>query len=345
MTIKKSLLFCLLTFLSSGSGHAQNTEPLPVPTDAERAPVTRPATAEEILAMRQRLANEAGSAILSPGEAKSVRDKVIDAQGINAYGGKDGIPVPKPKPRIITLDANNVSADEPPQINLALGVVSPVSVIDSRGRPWPIATTVYDPRVFAQDGAGCETQTVQNVSPLSGEDRPNTISLMPCRYHSYGNIILKLEGYPLPLVIMLKSGDDNPHVDMPVTLQVKGKSPFEPTQTGSIGTIGAQGQSTAPSMRNAVSGAGGTTSDQILYAFANGTTPRGATRLSVKGGSVEAWLFQGFMYVRGRFALVNPSTVASAEGMNGFSVWKLKPTARILVMSDTGEEHSVTIDL
>ena len=98
--------------------------------------------------------------------------------------------------------------------------------------PWPIASVAYDPRLFAQDGTGCGQDAAMGASQVAaaaGSDRPTSINLMPCRYDTWGNILIRLENVPYPIPLMVLSGQSET-VDIPVTVRVAGNSPLTPVR-------------------------------------------------------------------------------------------------------------------
>ena len=83
--------------------------------------------------------------------------------------------------------------------------------------------------------------------------------------------------------------------------------------------------------------------DGSLVAFAAGTPPIGAQRIRVAGdGDVQAWLFRDRLYLRGRVTLINPVHEATAD-RDDIHVWRLTPTARVLVAHEDGTEVALTL--
>jgi len=343
--MKKTLILPVLLFVSH-SFCVMAQEPLPNPSGELQANKYRPATAQEIQGLKKKIIEDNNAVILDKEEIKSIRNKSIDAQGSIFYNGKEG-QTRRPRPRSIVIDAAVVTNEEPPTINLSEGIVSPISFVDSKGKPWPIQQTIFDPRILSENGSGCGTEKVSHMAPMEGEDRPNTISLMPCRHETFGNIIVKLEGYPYPIVFMIESGDKISNIDMPVTIRIKGTTPFSDLKNN--GNIYPQQISVSNTQRNRhlVSGVAATrpTTNSALHNLAKGITPKNAVKLYTSSQSVDAWVYDDHVYIRGNIAVINPQAIESADDTRGRTIWKLAyPLSRVLVLKDNGSEESITFD-
>ncbi|WP_197514116.1 DotH/IcmK family type IV secretion protein [Methylobacterium platani] len=319
------------------------------------------------------MTDRSGSAILTPGNVGAIRNRVIDAQSAAMGGYSDEAP-PKVRPRLMSVQPQ-VDMAAPQTIHLAFGMVTPITILDAGGRPWPITASAYDPRMFAVDGGGCGGQA------SAPSERPTTIHIMPCRVSTFGNISITLENYPLPIVLIVKSGGRGVEaVDLPVTIEVRGRSAPataqamapagataaavppgatirlpDPSQippgrhtalaaapSGPVRTIAA-----APVRTVAARGRGAATHDpdRLMDEFGLGTPPRGAARLRVDDSSVSAWTYGGRLYVRGPVVVVNPVQDAMAQTPDGMRVWRFdRPVPRLLVTDADGRERAVSIE-
>jgi intracellular multiplication protein IcmK len=344
---------CVLAVaLSVSSGQAQEADPGGVRRPAGVPPVggatnpppptPRPLTPAELEELRKRMLGGTQGVILKPGEIEGVRRSVQEAQGAANFPGRDGR-MPRPAPRLLSV-TQEISRSAPETLHLAYGVVSPITFVDAKGAPWPIASVAYDPRLFAQDGTGCGQDAAMGASQVAaaaGSDRPTSINLMPCRYDTWGNILIRLENVPYPIPLMVLSGQSET-VDIPVTVRVAGNSPLTPVRVAPASTgpvrkgVGvAAGPPRAP-------GAPDTTA--LLHLFGAGTPPTGSQKLVATGGA-QAWLYRERMYVRVQGELVSPQPVAAADAGSGFKIYEfLRPASRLVAERGDGAETAINID-
>lgn len=298
-------------------------------------PQVRELTADELAELRDRMVRQSGAQILSPSDIGVIRDRVIAADGAARLGTDTP---PQARARVLTITPA-VATAAPDQLNLAFGIVTPVTFTDAANRPWPVASVAYDPRMFAESGAGCGGGNGSGSSGLT--DRPSTVNLMPCRVDTWGNVSIQLESYPWPIVLMARSGAREPIVDVPVTVRItkSGASPL-----AASGVTGLPAPTTAiPKMPMVGVPKSPSGIDDSLIAFAAGTPPANAYRIRVTGdGDVQAWLFRDQLYLRGRVALINPVHEATAD-RDDIHVWRLAPTSRVLVAREDGTEVALTL--
>ncbi|RYB01869.1 DotH/IcmK family type IV secretion protein [Lichenibacterium ramalinae] len=315
-------------------------------------PPPRELTPAEITALQGIMADRARGAVLSPGNADAIRDRVLDAQRGALQSGY-GTAAPQPRPRMMTVDPQ-VLLSTPPSLQLALGVVTPITFLDERGRAWPVESVAFDPRMFAQDGVGCGSGG-GGVAVMAMGERPSTINIMPCRLTTWGNISVKLQDYPLPVVLMARSGAGGAAVDLPVTVRVQGRSPGTPAQPYDtmaayvpppIRTAAAPRR--APGRRGEAESAGfeggRMVPDRLLDAFGAGAPPKGAERVAVDDPSVSAWTLDGRLYLRGAVTVINPAHDAEGESFGGMKVWRFDhPVPRVYVVDRAGAERALTM--
>lgn len=302
-------------------------------------PAPRPLTAVELEELRKRMLGTTQGMILKPGEIQDIRRTVQEAQGAGTFPGRDGR-MPRPEPRLLTV-TQEISRAAPETLHLAYGVVSPITFVDAKGNPWPIASVAYDPRLFAQDGTGCGQDTAMGatqVAAAAGADRPTSINLMPCRFDTWGNILIRLENvsYPIPLMILSGSSET---VDIPVTVRVSGTSPLVPVKVASA----PSGPVRKGGGRPAGPAAGPPDTTALLHLFGAGTPPAGAQALVANGA--QAWLYRDRMYVRVQGTLVSPQPVAAADAAAGFRVYEfLRPASRLVAERGDGAETAISVD-
>lgn len=347
-----------------GSGQlpaAPAAQPNRAASNGALPPPPRELSPAEVSALQSAMTDRSSGAILTPGNVGLIRNRVIDAQSAAMAPGYSDEAPPKVKPKLMIVQPQ-VDMAAPQLVHLAFGMVTPITILDAGGRPWPITASAYDPRMFAVDGGGCGGQA---VAPT---ERPTTIHIMPCRVATYGNISITLENYPLPIVLIVKSGGRGlESVDLPVTIEVRGRSPSSPGRTAEADAptaavagrlideapVGARHtalQAAAPaapvryvSARGRRVG-GGFEPDRLMDDFGSGTPPRAAQRLAVDDPAVSAWSYGGRLYVRGPVIVVNPVQDAMAETRDGLRVWRFdRAVPRLLVTDGNGRERAVNI--
>lgn len=303
-------------------------------------PVPRPLTPAELEELRKRMLGSTQGMILKPGEIQDIRRAVQDAQGAGAFPGRNGR-MPRPEPRLLTV-TQEISRSAPETLHLAYGVVSPVTFVDAKGAPWPIASVAYDPRLFVQDGTGCGQDTAMGATQVpaaAGADRPTSINLMPCRYDTWGNILIRLENVAYPIPLMVVSGQSET-VDIPITVRVAGTSPLTPVRVVTASTAPVR-KGAPPGPRR---GGGPIDTMELLHLFGDGTPPAGAQKLAATGGA-QAWIYRERMYVRIQGDLVSPQPVASADASGGYRVYEfLRPASRLVAERGDGAETAISVE-
>lgn len=351
---------------SASAPSSASAPPGPAP-QAQRAatpPPPRELTPAEVSALQSAMTDRSGGAILTPGNIGAIRNRIIDAQSAAMASGYSDEPPPKVRPKLMSIQPQ-VDMAAPQVVHLAFGMVTPITILDGGGHPWPITATAYDPRMFAVDGGGCGGQA---VAPA---ERPSTIHIMPCRVSTYGNISITIENYPLPIVLIVRSGGRGIEtVDLPVAITVRGRGasaagrapdaeaastaaasrllregPVNARHTALVAAAAGADAGPARLVSTRVRRAGGPPDpDRLMDDFGTGVPPRSALRLRVDDPVVSAWSYGGRLYVRGPVVVVNPVQDAMAQTTDGLRVWRFdRPVPRLLVTDAEGRERAVTI--
>jgi hypothetical protein len=220
----------------------------------------------------------------------------------------------------------------------AIGVITDVAFIDGAGNPWPVESVVYQSSLVSVGGSVCAPEGQNGSTTVEGTG--NIIYMSLCRDRS-SNMSVKLQGAPAALGLLLVSpGTDQAAMkpDATLTVTVPGRSPT------------AVANATAAS--SALSGGNvdrtGFQPDRFLTDFVNGTPPRGARFVQMLGApNIEGYIYNGQLYVRGRYRPVNPSADASATSSSGgVNVWRYNKPVNSLIVADAqnGQEFSLTAD-
>jgi len=208
---------------------------------------------------------------------------------------------PYPEPEIAVLTASLDPGTKPPEIKVAVGTVTTLSILDATGEPWPIQDMSW---------AG-------NFDMMQPEAGGNVIRITPMSDFTYGNISLRLLKLKTPVVLTLKTHRDKVQYRVDVRIPAMGPMAQVPIVEGGI-TLAA-GNST-------------------LGAVLDGVAPEGAQKLFVDGtdGRTTAYKIGDLTYVRTPLSLLSPgwsSSVSSGDGMSVYSV----TNAPVLLLSDHGQ--------
>jgi hypothetical protein len=241
-----------------------------------------------------------------------------------------------PSARAIRIDPIDTRQDKSvTPILVAPGVTTDVSFMDGSNQSWPIEEIVFPPGVVAINGP-CEDQTA-GLKRLAGKDS-STFYMTSCSDHR-ATIGVRLKGRAGALSLMTVPAQ--PRVNQPdgtISVTVPGVSPVQVAHT--VASASAPG-------RAGGSAYGAFNHDRYLDDFLMGTPPQGARRAHIFGGNgVEGWFFDGALYLRGSFEVVNPAFDANGSSSDGtFKVYKYgPPVSRILAMDLRGREFTLNIE-
>ena len=219
-----------------------------------------------------------------------------------------------------------------------LGVITDIAFIDTSGNPWPIEEVVYQASMVSIGGSTCADESQQGGSSSAGTG--NVLYLSLCRDRS-SNISVKLQGAPAALGLLLVSpGADQSAMkrDVTISVTVPGRSP----------TAVENATAAASALPGSDVDRTGFQPDRFLADFVNGTPPRGARFVQLLGASnIEAYIYNGQLYVRGRYRPINPTADASATSSSGgVNVWRYNKPVNSMIVADAlnGQEFSLTAD-
>lgn len=301
------------------------------PSLGEPAPPA-PLAPEDLERLRQEMIQNDNATQLTPAEIGTMRDRNRDNQRALTYPSYETTPPPIGQRREIQVSP---SPNTPPYpLVLWKGMVTAITFLDRTGNPWPVLRVARDPGAFALNGEGCAAGSGQDQVSAGEGDRITTITVMPCAFWSWGNIVVSLDGMTAPIIFQVASGAKEGYaaaVDMGITVRLPGTSPLKPQRPA--------GYAAAPD------DAAGFQPDAALSEFLNGTPPKAARPARILGGAEAAgWIYGGALYLRGNFTVVNPVHQARAA-YGELQVWRFdQPVSRILVKDRSGAEQVVTLD-
>ena len=221
----------------------------------------------------------------------------------------EGTPQGPINPVSRSIDLTLKPGEKPPLVHMALGNASTLTISDATGQPWPIlSVTTGNPAAFSASMAG-----------KAGES--NIIVVAPKSNVAQSNLVVTLVGYPVPLLLMLKSGYHD--VDFRLDMRVAARGPNALYDTSNVNMLPP-------------------TADAKMQAFLDGTPPDGAKKLQTSAGGVDAWAFGDQIYVRTSYAVLSPAYTAKSSNVSGVSVYVMQD-APVLIVSDNGQMRSVSV--
>lgn len=239
---------------------------------------------------------------LTPQQIEQMHNMLDDTQRAVASEPYNIPPHPTSSSLLVNLSPGSV----PPVIRLARGFVSSLVFIDSTGAPWPIqAYDLGNPQAFN----------------IKWNQKDNTLMVQATSSYTYGNIAVVLEGLDTPVMLTLVPGQKV--VDYRVDLRVQGMGPkakLDVLQSNKIPEIN---------------------SPQLLNVL-DGIPPQNGKRLTINGGSGQAWLSEDKIYLRTRYNVISPAWLAkmsSADGMNAYEL----PVTPVVLLSHYGKTVPIKI--
>jgi len=283
---------------------ALSTNPAQLQQQAEEAAMQAEAQAEADQAKRENDHNHqsfdrASSGImpLSPDQIREFMHRLENTQ--TAAQPPSGGP-PKAEVKVTTLSLD--PGVEPPQINLAAGYVTTITMVDATGEPWPILDI----------GVGGSFE----VTPTQSNSDSHVVRIMPLTRIGEGNLSVLLKTLPTPIIFRLSAG--GPTVDMRYDARIPKLGP------------GAK----VPLIDRPRLEAG----DQTIMMVLENAPPKEAKRMKVNGVDARtmAWMLGSNVYVRTPLTLLSPAWNASVSSADGMTVYEIGD-APILLMSDNGD--------
>lgn len=265
-------------------------------------------------------------------------EPTVDAQVTVEVDDGSSSAFPDHASRRLTINPVDRTSSGVTPIYPGMGVITDVSFIDSAGNPWPIQEVVFQPSFVSVGGSACADEGQQGGSSSAGTG--NVLYLSLCRDRS-SNISVKLQDAPAALGLLLvapSTDQSSMRRDVTLSVTVPGRSPSA--------VQNAKAPASALPENNV--DRTGFQPDRFLTDFVNGTPPRGARFVQMLGApNIEGYIYNGQLYVRGRYRPINPTADASASSSGGgLNVWRYNQPVNSLIVSDaqTGQEYSLTAD-
>lgn len=215
----------------------------------------------------------------------------------------------------------------PPIIRLSANMLTTIVFTDGAGNPWNIESVALNRQLFS-DGADVKSGISNTENNDSGEKPTNLVrnilSIEPLNPVAYGNVIVTLEGFDKPVILMLATGQQE--VDMRVDARISGinpnrikKSNFNPNMS--------------------------TTMDEAVLLFVDGTPPEDVERMKVSSNSISAWRFNDELVVRTNKTIIYPAYKSSVTSSSGISVYRFDVENQSVTISDmNGQPSTIYIE-
>ncbi len=262
------------------------------------APVKSPEQVESEIRNRSYTAALTGLMPLKPDEIRTLLetyDKTQQSVEVPIY--------PYPDPQVVVQTVSLDPGVKPPEIKVATGHVSTVSILDLTGAPWPIQDISW---------AG----NFEIVQPEAGG---SVMRITPMSEFAYGNMSVRLVGLTTPVTFMIKTHRDVVQYRFDAKIAMQGPGAKPPVIEGATAQMAAAGNST-------------------LSSILDGVPPDGARRLEVDGtdGRTTAFRMEKNIYVRTPLTLLSPAWSGSVSSGDGMNVYQLG-NAPVLLLSDNGQ--------
>ena len=290
-----------ITIPSPPPPSAFNNDPNQLAAQAEQAAIQAQAQADADEQKREQEHNaksydRASNGLLpmNPDQVREFMHKLEQTQNAAQFPYEG---VPKGQTRVATLSLD--PGVEPPQINLATGYVTTITMVDSTGEPWPILDV----------GVGGNFE----VSPTQAGT--HVVRVMPLTRVGVGDLSVLLKDCPTPVIFRLAAG--GPTVDLRYDAR-----------------IGKAGPGAKPQIINRPRIEAG---DESLTQILENAPPESAKRLKVAGldTRTKAWSIGDKVYVRTPLSLLSPAWNASVASEDGTTFYEMGD-APVLLMSDNG---------
>lgn len=260
---------------------------------------TRPQTPEEIEAYIRGKAFDAAITGLLPMKPDEIR-KLLERFDETRQAVETPV-YPYPEPEVVSETVSLDPGARPPEIKVAVGQVTTLTVLDVTGAPWPIQDVTW---------AG-------NFDVVKPEEGGHVLRVTPLSEFTYGNISIRLLKLKTPVTFILRTHRDKVQYRFDARIPEFGPYASVPLMEGGVTLVAG---------------------NDVLNAILDGVPPEGATRLDVAGADARtiAYDYKSATYVRTPLTLLSPGwtgSVSSADGMNVYAM----SDAPVLLLSDHGK--------
>lgn len=206
---------------------------------------------------------------------------------------------PTPQNVIKTISIDPAAKSE--VVNLYVGNVTALNIVDMTGAPWPIVDIAFG----------------GNFDVKAPEPGGNILRITPLRDFAQGNMVIRLLKMTTPITFTLMAGGDVVNYRFDARIPSYGPNARMPIIEEGIMTAAGDG---------------------IINSVLEGITPNTGEKLTVEGvdARTSAYRINGSMYVRTPFTMLSPSWRSSATSADGMNVYVLAE-APVILLSDQGK--------
>ena len=238
---------------------------------------------------------------LTSEQVKKVRRLWNESQRLKTYTGS-APPRPSNALRVVDLGVGAL----PTVVRLGAGYVSVVYFFDANGKPWPI-------RGYNIGNPGIVNVIWNQSTPeedQSGAGLSNTLMMQAQSLYKPTNMVVLLRGMSTPVLLEVIPGQSE--IDYRLDLQVPKSGPFT-DEAGSMPT----------------------TVEPVMMDFVNNVAPNNSTQLQVRGGTAQAWSYNGKIYLRTPLTVISPAWISKVVGPNGdVQVYEMANVSVVLALSN-----------
>lgn len=299
---------------ATGSDIEVTDAPPPAHTETVNAAATDDAA--DTAAEAQRLYEQAKRNLL-PLTPRQIRD--FRAARDDAQAAKSGGPPPALGNREVPIEV--LPGMRAPVVRLSPPFVTSVVFVDATGAPWPVSSV---DGANANDGLFSVSWDAERKVPPH-----NLLTVRPLENHVSGNVVVTLQGFDVPISLLLDADAENAHGLHPQ--EIDGLLTLKLLQRGPAAKVAAVGPQPQPAMSPLL--------DKFLY----GIPPEGAAAVALAPAIGQAWIYEDRLYYRTDQSLRWPAWSAQANAPGGTAVYEM-PHVPLLMLSIDGETVNVTVD-
>ncbi len=351
---KKGFKSSLLLIALSGLSLSVNAAP-PINTlDLSDIPLTSPDIESQIVPSNSTLIQRQVSAFeqlnLTPEQMQVLKRLNLETERQKA-SPYINLPTPVVRSLAISLEPGKT----PPVIRMAANMLTTINFVDANGDPWPIESVALNRSQFddsitqSQIAPPMQSQNQEQMQQVQQQPRydengnqlppmqqqqqqqqfdpikTNILTLFPKSAIAYSNVAITLEGKPLPVILLLASGQ--PEVDIRVDARMNGVSPRSNRDRVSTGLVASVAV------------------DEESLSFLDGVIPSDAYSMLSSNPNVQAWELNDELYVRTLYDVSYPEYNARVGSRDGSRVYKFNgnPTNIVFTQSN-GQPVTVSFE-
>lgn len=242
---------------------------------------------------------------------KQIQDKMTQASAADPSGKP-----PKVQTRSVRV---SLEPGAPiPELNIAPGFPSSITVVDAEGNPWPI-----------DNFAGGSDRDIQVNRPTPKDEKNGlgaSLVVLPVTNtgkYTPGGLSIYLKDMLTPIVLSYQGGKGV--VDQRIELRVAKKGPMAQAPISLSGNELAQFDV-----------------NPALYRLLDGLAPDGAKKLKTSNQGVQAWSYKTSMYVKSQYPLLAGVRNGMKSG-DGTYVYEAEPSSSLRLMAGS-DIITVTVD-